>query len=89
MAANSAPESVVTSLAGFAQAGSSSLPGRFPPPESVITSLAGFAGAAPSPTAGWPQGDPGRFQIASGGFAADAGGSSESAAATIPAAPML
>src|ERR1035441_6393579 len=47
LAANSAPKSVVTTMAGFAQAGSSSPAANgFPPPESVITSMAGFAGAA-------------------------------------------
>src|ERR1017187_1885901 len=45
-AANSAPKSVITSLAGFAQTGSSSPAGNgFAPAESVITSIAGFESA--------------------------------------------
>ena len=61
--ADSAPKSVVTSLAGFRQSGSTlaSLAG-FAGAESVITSLAGFAGAARPQAPGGRSATPASFR---------------------------
>ena len=87
--ADSAPESVITSLAGFAGLGR-----RWPrqavcPRESVITSLAGFAGGCRPQPPGGRKAMPGGLQIGGRRFAANTGVPSGFAAATIPTAPRL
>src|SRR5471030_1285580 len=53
LALNSTPESVVTSMAGFAGATSpTEVPDAFPGAESVITSMAGFGSFRPQPPGG-------------------------------------